>query len=459
MQIRHKLALQFILISGILICLALFLIYIIFANQLRSEFYKGLESKALMTAEMLVKHNSLQPDTSISGNNQEVDLPAKEKVIIYNSRYEKVYAFNKNDVVPEFVLKNIDKNKNLKFKVRDYEALGIKYRNKLNEDYILVCQGMFFSDDLKGLRNVLITVFFIVISFIGFGGYLFAKQALSPINDLMNQMDEVYPAQIGKRLEFEDNKDELSRLATMFNNLLDRAEEAYLNQKGFLSNISHEIKNPLTAIITRLDVLLQHERTNAEYRTEISSTLADMQEMKDVAEQLMQLARITSGNESGIFQNLRLDELVWQSKANLLRLHPDYHFKMEANELPDNPEQLEIRGNENLLKTAISNLLSNACKFSSDQTATMKIFSPEQGKVQLDIKDKGAPIPEEEQKLIFKPFYRSPSKRHIKGTGIGLPLVLQILKMHNAELKLHSIENKGNCFSLIFNIASAANAS
>jgi sensor histidine kinase regulating citrate/malate metabolism len=106
MQIRHKLAIQFSLIVALLLFLALLLIYYLFNNQLKAEFYKGLESKALMTAEMLVKHTSLTPEvySRTEDNSNETGLPSKEKIIIYNERFEKVYAFNKSDVVPEYVL-------------------------------------------------------------------------------------------------------------------------------------------------------------------------------------------------------------------------------------------------------------------------------------------------------------------------------------------------------------------
>jgi signal transduction histidine kinase len=214
----------------------------------------------------------------------------------------------------------------------------------------------------------------IIIGFVGFGGYVFSRQALSPVADMMQQIDAVFPAQIGKRLDVTNSKDELSRLAGMFNQLLDRAEEAFLNQKGFLSNISHEIKNPLTAIISRLDVLLQKERSPAEYQAVLSSTLTDMHELKEISEQLMQLGKISSGDNNPSFQNLRLDELVWQVNSDIMKIHPGYKIYLDTSDLPEDPDRLNIKGNEQLLKTAISNLCVNACKFSSDHSAYLYIL-------------------------------------------------------------------------------------
>jgi signal transduction histidine kinase len=81
---------------------------------------------------------------------------------------------------------------------------------------------------------------------------------------------------------------------------------------------------------------------------------------------------------------------------------------------------------------------------------TYTSYSDSQGYLSLEVRDKGKPIPEDEHDLIFKAFYRSPSTRHIKGTGIGLPLVQQILKMHKADLSLESGGVIGNTFTIRF---------
>ncbi|MBK9256842.1 MAG: HAMP domain-containing histidine kinase [Saprospiraceae bacterium] len=451
MQIRTKLTLQFIFIVALLLIISHIFIYITFSNKIKSEFYKSLESKALMTAEMLVKNHSLTPIEPIieSAHSEDIILPSKEKILIYNSSFQKVYAFNQSDFIPESVLKEIRKANNLKFRFKEYEALGLNYKNKLNEDYILVSQAMFVSDDLDSLRNILIISFFVVIFFVGIGGMVFAKQTLSPIARIMNQLDEVFPSQIGKRLAVNNTKDELSRLSATFNKLLDRTEDTFLTQKGFLSNISHEIKNPLTTIITQLDVALERERSVEEYRSTLNSISADMLNMKDITEQLMHLARISSDDHKVVFENLRLDEIIWQVKSEIRKNHSDYSFRINTDSLPDNSDSLIISGNEQLVKLSIGNLLINACKFSPDHTAGIRLFISDENLIAVEISDKGPVIKMEERDLIFKPFYRSPATSHIKGTGIGLPLVNNILKLHKATVRITSSEY-GNIFTVYF---------
>ena len=455
MQIRTRLTLQFIIISAALIIISMILIYSISKEQLKNEFYKGLESKVLMTAEMVVKYHTLEPSNykKSSDDQPEINLPTKEKISIYNSKKEKVYAFQRKDELPTTVLNEISVLENMesmRFNNMDYSGIGIKYKNSLGEDYLLVSQGIFASDELIRLSYIMIIVFLIIIVLIGLSGYFFSVQALSPIANIITQMDQVFPSKIGERLHPTENNDEISKLATMFNNLLDKAEEAFLNQKGFLSNISHEIKNPLASAITQLEVTLLARRSNDEYSKVLNSLLSDMKELKNVVEQLMALARITSGNESVAFVGVRIDELIWEVQSNFYKLHENYHIKFDTTLLPENPDLLEINGNELLLKTAISNLCENACKYSPDNTAYITISISENHDLLLEIEDHGIPIVPEEQELIFKSFYRSPNSSHIKGTGIGLPLVKHILNIHHASIELHSLDNKGNKFIISF---------
>src|SRR4029079_9948186 len=98
------------------------------------------------------------------------------------------------------------------------------------------------------------------------GGWFFARQALSPVSAIMNQVDALLPTDMSHRLEATNQKDELSRLVITFNNLLDRIQHAFKNQKMFLSNISHELKNPLNVIVSQVEVTLDKERSVEDYQ-------------------------------------------------------------------------------------------------------------------------------------------------------------------------------------------------
>ena len=118
--------------------------------------------------------------------------------------------------------------------------------------------------------------------------------------------------------------------------------------------------------------------------------------------------------------------------------------------MPEDHENLVIHANESLLKTAFLNLLENACKFSPDHAAIVRIYNVSTQSLGIEIMDTAKVIDAEELQQIFKPFYRSNNTKNIKGYGIGLSLVATILKIHEAPLQVKNQPVKGNIFSIQF---------
>lgn len=451
MQIRSRLTLRFILIVAFILQLSLFFIYFKFRNHIEDQFYNSLKSKAFMTAEMLVNQTDKEPAlNSASQNSFAFQLASRENFIIYNQVFEKVYAFDQNisDKIPESILNLIKTKGEYRFKHANYNALGVSYTNKYNKKYIIISEAVFDSNTLNNLRNILIFDFFIIIAFVAISGWIYAGQALKPVSNIMNQMDKILPSDLSKRLETSTNKDELSRLAMTFNNLLDRIQYAFNIQKSFLSNVSHELKNPLTVIISQLEVILDKDRSKEEYQKTLESVLEDVKELHEVSDQLMILARISANNDLVEFEKLRLDEIIWQTKTNLSKIHPSYKINFDVNQLPTDPDKLYVNANDQLLKTALINLFDNGCKFSSDHTVNVRILEGANKDINIEIKDHGPGISNEEKLMIFEPFYRSPKTNNIKGSGIGLSLVDSILKLHNAKLEIESQASKGSIFRI-----------
>ncbi|MBK6930465.1 MAG: ATP-binding protein [Saprospirales bacterium] len=148
---------------------------------------------------------------------------------------------------------------------------------------------------------------------------------------------------------------------------------------------------------------------------------------------------------------IRLDELLYQAKDQLQKNQPGYRVALEFGEMPDSGEALLVRANESLLRTALLNMMQNACKYSPDQRVSVRVFFQPDGAHRIDVCDNGPGIPAEEQALIFEPFYRSPQHRgSVKGTGIGLALVRSILQLHHIALEFRAPETGGATFQLLF---------
>jgi signal transduction histidine kinase len=275
---------------------------------------------------------------------------------------------------------------------------------------------------------------------------------MSPVARIVNQVDKILPSDLSARLNAPNNHDEISRLVITFNGLLDRIQFAFRMQKSFISNVSHELKNPLSVIIAQLEIALDKDRRREEYRTTLSSVLEDIRALNDVTEKLLQLARVHSEDANIAFELVRLDEIMLQTRATLLRLHPDYHIAFDIEGMPESEEQLCVRGNEPLLRSAFQNLMDNGCKFSPDKRVEVKIyFDPAlAGRHRVEIADRGPGIPTKDLQLIFQPFYRSSQSIQVRGSGIGLSLVDSIMRLHRVALDVTSAQGKGTTFSLSF---------
>jgi signal transduction histidine kinase len=197
-----------------------------------------------------------------------------------------------------------------------------------------------------------------------------------------------------------------------------------------------------------LEVSLQKERQNEEYRKTLQSILEDTRSLAGVSENLLQLAKINSEKEQILFEKIRLDELLWQVKASLLKIHPDYKITFEVLHLPEEEENLLVNANETLLKTALSNLIDNGCKYSKGKNVMVRLDYSDA--LSVSIQDYGQGISAEERLLIFKPFYRSEHHKNMYGSGVGLSLVDSILRLHNIKLELNSVKNEGTTFQLFF---------
>lgn len=452
MQIRTRLTLQFIvLVAGILL-LSMCFIYVKFRKITEDEFYDGLRSKALMTAEMILHdEDKVKPLEEKQDAGADSALPFRENVMIFNSRLQKVFAFNRTaPPLPDKILQNLKPGQETRFRHGELMAIGLRHVSKSGREYLLVAESVFDSEDLSNLRNILIVAFFLCTGIVAAGGWFYAGQAMSPVARIVNQVDGILPSDLSARLDAPNSHDEISRLVLTFNRMLDRIQFAFRMQKSFISNVSHELKNPISVIIAQLEVTLQKQRSKKEYHDVLGSVLDDARQLNDVAEKLLQLARVHSEGADIAFEYVRLDEIMLQTRSSLLRMHPDYHITFDIEGIPEDEKQLCVLGNEPLLRSAFQNLMDNGCKFSPDKKVDVKIYFDPGGRHHVEIIDWGPGIPQKELQLIFQPFYRSSQNVHIRGSGIGLSLVDSILKLHHIALEIASSEGKGTTFRLSF---------
>jgi signal transduction histidine kinase len=456
MKIRTRLTLQFIFICAGIFILALLFIFNQFRQYVENDFFAHLESKGRMTAEMMLRHESELKPIQPQNTDNTTQLPSIGNISIFNDQFQCVFTLNSSaSLAKTSQIAQIDFNTPYRFSIDKFKAVGFTIMANSGKKYFVISEDIPDFSKLITLRNILLLSFMLIIAAVAAGGWFYAGQALQPVSHIVNEVDNIIPTDLSGRLKKDNNHDELSHLVTTFNSLLDRIEHAFQMQRSFISNVSHELKNPMATMDAQLQLVRNKPRTIQEYDRVLTSLHEDVKELTGTADKLLQLAKIHSGNTQIDCSNVRLDELIYQSRDAVLRAHPAYFIDIEFKALPENDEDLCVFVNEPLLRTALINLLDNSCKFSDDNKAIVVLDYD--AKNQIEIKDKGQGISTEDMPYIFEPFFRGVQNGHKKGSGIGLSLVKSILQLHNITISVKSTAEEGTTFSLSFPKSGAFN--
>ncbi len=306
--------------------------------------------------------------------------------------------------------------------------------------------------DLKNIEIILALAWFISVSIMFFVSRRLSYRFISPVSQIIKKVEEISTKNLHIRLNESSYSEEIAKLAASFNSMLDRLENSFDVQKEFVSNIAHELRTPLTAIICELQLLLAKE--NIPEKTEISlkKMLGDAQRLSRLCSNLMDMTKASYESHQVSLEKVRLDELIMEARNDMLNSNPDYNIRIKLDEKLDEENKVTILGNKYLLRTAFSNIMDNACKFSDDKAVTVSLeYNPENEKPMLSFIDQGRGIPEKEQEDIFAPFSRGSNSRNIEGSGIGLSLVKRIIKLHQATLKIDSTPGKGTTVCILWN--------
>jgi len=193
---------------------------------------------------------------------------------------------------------------------------------------------------------------------------------------------------------------------------------------------------------------MMKDRTTEEYKNTLGSVLEDIKSLIDLSNRLILVARTSSEGPSGYNNIISIDEIIWQALEEMKRFNPSYSINVSLDNSLTDSEKIKVAGDEYLLKTAVSNLIENACKYSSDHSVLIGV-GREDKYVKVIFEDKGIGIPEEDIQKILEPFYRGTNTVAIPGTGIGLSLVNQIVKNHNGTITITSKLGEGTRITLL----------
>jgi two-component system sensor histidine kinase MprB len=275
--------------------------------------------------------------------------------------------------------------------------------------------------------------------FIGLGGIgiasglglLVGHVTLRPVGDLTSVAEEVAKTRDLSRRIGTGSRDELGRLASTFNQMLEALDSSLKAQRQLVADASHELRTPLSSLRTNVEVLIGRKRLAADERQKLlADVIGQVEELSALVAALVEL----DPDAPPELEDVRLDELV-ASAVDRARLHApnvEFHTKLAKSVVRAAPAQLE---------RAVSNLLDNAAKWSD--SVEVHVAGAE-----VVVRDHGPGIAEDDLPKIFDRFYRAASARHLPGSGLGLAIVRQVAESHGGEVTAENAPDGGAVFRL-----------
>jgi heavy metal sensor kinase len=279
-------------------------------------------------------------------------------------------------------------------------------------------------------------------------GWYLTGRVLLPVMQVAQTAQRITGSNLSLRIPTRDAGDELDYLILTFNRMIERLESSFQQIRQFSTDVSHELRTPITAIRGQLEVALFTAKTADQYRDATLNSLQDIERLSQIVRALLLLSQAESGQLALQKTRLNLSAVVRDIVDQFQIPAEGAHVELSADlplECPADVDRVQI-------ERMISNLLSNAMKFTPPGGRVHVSLRHLADNVEIEIADTGCGIPPEHIPHIFERFYRVPGQDNSAnpepGLGLGLSFVAWIAKAHGGTIKVDSAPARGTQFTI-----------
>lgn len=444
MKIKDRLALYFTMISTVTLLIVLCAVYFMFVKFMEADFYTRLKERTTVTAKLYLEADEISADSLDKVRNQYLEKLNGEVIRIYNSKNTAAFIGDDQKYWTNATINKVRKQKKLQFKDGYRQVVGVFYKDNQGDFVILasaIDRSTFYR--LEKLRNIMAVTFVIIFILLLISGRWISKKILKPLDLFIAEVRQIKSSNLHFRVQEGKNNDEIYLLARNFNVLMEHLEQAFVLQKSFIANASHELRTPVTRIMMTSELSLSQQRATKDYQEALLSVMEDAENMDKIITGLVELAQadLEFGNQQ--LSVVRLDEMLlsiaqeWKKKGNILSVAiADQH----------DPERIFLLlANSTLLFIAINNIIANAFKF-SDQQEVSCLLTISGTHLVLSVTDRGPGIKDIILPEIFKPFYSFSEKQPNMGKGMGLYMAQKIITIFKGTLEVFNEKEQGATF-------------
>jgi len=292
------------------------------------------------------------------------------------------------------------------------------------------------EEQLDEVLLVLILGLPVTVVAAGFGGYLLARRALAPIDQLAADARRITADRLHERLTVSNAHDEIGRLAAVINETFARLEASFDQLRRFTADASHELRTPLSVIRGIGEFGLGATRTPREYKEAIGSMLEEVDRLTRLVDTLLRLARGDAGTVRLTREVLDLADVAREVAAALGVLAEDRRQRIHV----DAPERVPVLADRLVLREAITNVVDNAIKYGPAASVIHIRVARDLRQAVFTVTDEGPGIAAEHRGRIFDRFYRVDEgrSREMGGTGLGLAIAKSAVEANAGNISLES---------------------
>lgn len=449
MTLRKRIVLLYIGLFVAVMVATLAASFLSYTEYREDVFYERLRARIELTVRLQTEIRSMDAHLMRVIDESTIHSMYDEKVVLFDTNDRIVYSsIDDAEVIysPE-ILKRIKSGEEWRSQEGSKETLGLRVV-KDGATFIALATardvtGMSMIDNL--LRALAIS-FVIGLVIVVASSRWFVDLALAPLMRLRKDVETIGPSTLHRRLSVTNDAKDLQGMADAFNTTLERLEHAFEFQQNFVHYASHELNTPIAISQAILQRLNDGSPTPNEYESAVAELLATHERLGELFSSLMLLSGLDSIGHVPDLSELRLDDIVFETVEEFMLVHPTVRVLIEISAEIQSEAHLVVRGVPPLLRTALTNLLENARKY-SDPGVIQCSLNTSQRSIVVRVSSSGVPIPEEFRELIFQPFMRSPLDNVSAGKGLGLAIVRLIAQLHDGGIS-YSHEASRNIFDL-----------
>ena len=270
------------------------------------------------------------------------------------------------------------------------------------------------------------------------------RRGLRPLEEMKRSLERIGPTHLNERVAPANWPGELQPLAIAFDEMLKRLDDSFTRLSQFSADLAHELRTPIANMLGEAQVALSRDRSAAEYRETIESTIGECERLSGIVDNLLFVARADAATEP-------VERIRFDARAAVEKIAAFYETIAEDRHVAINCSgQGQISADPALFERAVGNLVDNALRFTPENGSIQIALAERTNDFEVAVSDNGSGVAPEHLPRVFDRFYRAEPSRGSDGAGLGLALVKSIVDLHGGTARIQSEVGRGTTVSITF---------